>query len=305
MGIAGIKKDWSNYGNYGTGVDLVAPSEGIYSTLNSGWGLWGDGTSGSSPMVAGVAALLLSHKSDLLPSDVEKILKKSAISTYSTYDETHDGNGILSATNALYELDEPNPGIPILSITASVGNNPVLSWTSVQGATQYKIYCANSIIGRYNFNLASTTTATNWTDNSCLVQIPGTSTNYYRVTALISTNESITSNEVSCGTNISSKQAVNNSDIVYNFELKNNYPNPFNPCTNIRYSIKEKGLATLEVYDILGRRVVELVNEVKEPGDYSVMFDTNNYEGGLPSGIYIYTLRAGNYTATQKMILMK
>jgi hypothetical protein len=62
---------------------------------------------------------------------------------------------------------------------------------------------------------------------------------------------------------------------------------------------------TLTVYDILGRRVAELVNEVKEPGEYSVMFDTKNYEGGLPSGIYIYTLRAGNNTATQKMILMK
>ncbi len=85
------------------------------------------------------------------------------------------------------------------------------------------------------------------------------------------------------------------------FELAQNYPNPFNPTTEIKYSIAKNSQVTLKVFDTLGREVAELVNKVQTPGNYNVKFDGGN----LTSGVYFYTLRAGNFTATKKMILLK
>lgn len=83
--------------------------------------------------------------------------------------------------------------------------------------------------------------------------------------------------------------------------LEQNYPNPFNPTTTFEYSIKTPGLVTLKVYDILGTEVASLVNERKEPGNYSVAFNATN----LPSGIYFYTLTSGNFIDTKKLIMLK
>lgn len=85
------------------------------------------------------------------------------------------------------------------------------------------------------------------------------------------------------------------------FELEQNYPNPFNPATTIRFTIPEKSLVTLKVYDMLGREVSTLVNDVKNAGTHTVKFSAQD----LPSGMYLYTITAGNYTATKKMMLVK
>jgi hypothetical protein len=85
------------------------------------------------------------------------------------------------------------------------------------------------------------------------------------------------------------------------YSLSQNYPNPFNPVTNIRFAIPEGGLVTMKVYNLLGQEVASLVNEYKNAGTYNVDFDGVN----LTSGVYFYTINAGNYTATKKMILMK
>lgn len=80
-----------------------------------------------------------------------------------------------------------------------------------------------------------------------------------------------------------------------------NYPNPFNPATQIRYSIKEKGFVSLQVYDVLGNKVADLVNEYKPAGSYDASFDASS----LPSGIYISRIKAGNYLETKKMLFVK
>jgi endo-1,4-beta-xylanase len=85
------------------------------------------------------------------------------------------------------------------------------------------------------------------------------------------------------------------------FRLDNNYPNPFNPTTNIRYSIASTSKVTLKIFDVIGTEVKTLVNEVKSPGQYTVTFNAQ----GLASGIYFYQLNAGNFTATKKLILLK
>jgi len=85
------------------------------------------------------------------------------------------------------------------------------------------------------------------------------------------------------------------------YNLSQNYPNPFNPATVINYSIPVSGQVSLKVFDILGREVKTLVNEVKTAGRYSVHFNAQT----LASGTYFYTLRAGNFTTTKKMTLIK
>jgi endo-1,4-beta-xylanase len=87
----------------------------------------------------------------------------------------------------------------------------------------------------------------------------------------------------------------------YEFHLYNNYPNPFNPTTSIQYSIAKRTKVTLRVFDILGREVKTLVNEVKSPGQYSVTFNGQK----LSSGIYFYRLNAGTFSETKKLILSK
>lgn len=85
------------------------------------------------------------------------------------------------------------------------------------------------------------------------------------------------------------------------YSLSQNYPNPFNPSTVIKYSIPQSSLVTLKVYNILGKEVASLVNENKEAGNYTVNFSAKN----LSSGVYFYTIKAGNFTQTKKMTIIK
>jgi hypothetical protein len=83
--------------------------------------------------------------------------------------------------------------------------------------------------------------------------------------------------------------------------LAQNFPNPFNPTTNITFRIAEFGLARLEVYDVLGRVVAVLMNETKSPGSYEIRFDANGQAGG----VYLYRLTTGSFFQTRRMILVK
>ena len=85
------------------------------------------------------------------------------------------------------------------------------------------------------------------------------------------------------------------------FALEQNYPNPFNPTTGIRYQVAGVSPVKLVVYNILGQEVSTLVNEVKQPGTYTVQFDGSK----LSSGFYFYRMTAGNFTSTKSMVVLK
>jgi hypothetical protein len=95
------------------------------------------------------------------------------------------------------------------------------------------------------------------------------------------------------------------------YKLSPNYPNPFNPTTTIKYQIPEISFVTIKVYDVLGNEIATLVNEEKPAGEYNVEFSAigGSVSGGstfaLPSGIYFYQLRAGNFIETKKMVILK
>ncbi|MGE5499028.1 MAG: YCF48-related protein [Syntrophothermus sp.] len=85
------------------------------------------------------------------------------------------------------------------------------------------------------------------------------------------------------------------------FQLAQNYPNPFNPATTISYSIPKESFVELKIFDMLGREISTLVNEEQTAGEYKVQFDGSS----LPSGIYIYSIKAGEYISSRKMLLLK
>jgi hypothetical protein len=91
------------------------------------------------------------------------------------------------------------------------------------------------------------------------------------------------------------------SEIPFQFTLEQNFPNPFNPSTKIRYSVSQNSNVMIKVFDILGNEIEILVNEEKPVGTYEITW----YAANLPSGVYFYKLQAGNYFEMKKMILLK
>jgi hypothetical protein len=91
----------------------------------------------------------------------------------------------------------------------------------------------------------------------------------------------------------------NTSPLTY--DLSQNYPNPFNPSTTIKYQIPNAGNVTLKVYDILGREVTTLVDEFKNEGRYEVNFNASK----LASGVYIYSIKSNDFTASKKLLFLK
>jgi hypothetical protein len=85
------------------------------------------------------------------------------------------------------------------------------------------------------------------------------------------------------------------------FSLEENYPNPFNPSTTIRYHILEKSFVILKVYDVVGNEVAELVNAEKPIGTFEINWNAEN----LTSGVFFYKLQAGSFVESKKMMLIK
>ena len=95
---------------------------------------------------------------------------------------------------------------------------------------------------------------------------------------------------------------VTDNNIVPNkYSLSQNYPNPFNPSTKINFSIQKPGIVTLKVYNILGQQVATLVNKEMKVGTYTYNFDASR----LSSGVYFFSIKAGDFAQTKKMILLK
>lgn len=94
-----------------------------------------------------------------------------------------------------------------------------------------------------------------------------------------------------------------NKNVPHEFSLQQNYPNPFNPETSITYNIPNAAFVTLKIYDVLGKELIVLENEFKQPGYYEYVFDMHDYN--LSSGVYFYTLTANGFCATKKMLFLK
>lgn len=100
---------------------------------------------------------------------------------------------------------------------------------------------------------------------------------------------------------------ANTNTLPVDYTLNQNYPNPFNPTTNIKFSIKENSFVKLNVFDLQGRTVAEVVNDRRDGGNYNIIFDANKFN--LSSGTYFYKLEVDNnsndFSETKKMLLVK
>jgi hypothetical protein len=137
---------------------------------------------------------------------------------------------------------------------------------------------------------------TNEIPDKCFLQFlimgPTTSSDYHLNSAFLLDDVNITGTATS----------LNDMNFIpAKFSLEQNYPNPFNPSSRIKYELPENSFVTLTVYNSIGKEVISLVNGVKSAGMHEIVFDASD----LNSGVYFYTLKAGNNFQTRKMILMK
>lgn len=123
------------------------------------------------------------------------------------------------------------------------------------------------------------------------------SNNFNFVVATNSNDNSISILDLS----LINSSASDKSSNPFKYELLQNFPNPFNPNTKIKYSVPKIGFVNIKVYDVLGREITTLVNEVKPAGNYEVEFDGRN----LSSGVYFYEMQAGSFIDTKKFILIR
>lgn len=104
-----------------------------------------------------------------------------------------------------------------------------------------------------------------------------------------------------CGNGEHKVKTATQNGIPAEFLLYQNFPNPFNPTTSITFDIPKPSIVRLNVYDVGGAEVAEIVNSIFEAGRYTYQFDASNYA----SGLYFYKIEAGDYTSIKKMVLMK
>lgn len=161
-------------------------------------------------------------------------------------------------------------GTDNLLIEVCFDNSSWSSNTTVAGTTQTETVMHNHVDGSSGCSLTSTSTAST-RPNICMV---------------INTATGITQS---------------GNTIPQSYSLSQNYPNPFNPVTKINFAIPKQGLVTMRIYDILGREVKTLVNEVKSPGNYTVDFNASEFA----SGVYFYKLESNSFTDIKKMMLIK
>ncbi|MBM4159289.1 MAG: T9SS type A sorting domain-containing protein, partial [Ignavibacteria bacterium] len=92
-----------------------------------------------------------------------------------------------------------------------------------------------------------------------------------------------------------------NGQVADNYKLYQNFPNPFNTMTNVKFQMSKSGVVEIKVFDLLGREVKTLINEYKQPGTYQVSFNAE----GLTSGIYFYKMTMGDFSETKKLVFAK
>ena len=206
------------------------------------------------------------------------------------------GNGQWTTARRVKAGVQPNPPV-LLSPPNGAVNVPLypsFSWTSVPGAIAYILQVSksstfdsliyNDTVPPFGTIILQHNTSYYW--RVCAIG-QGCPSNWSAVFHFTTQNPSVI------------KQLF--SEVPVEYKLYNNYPNPFNPITKIGFQIKDSRFVTLKVFDLLGREVKVLVNEKLSLGIYEVSFDGSN----LPSGMYFYTIRSGDFTDTKRMLLIK
>jgi hypothetical protein len=234
----------------------------------------------------------------------EVLLSNYAFKSY--YVENNDNNAVLQS---YLRYDEEPPAIPQNVAVQWSGDHPVVSWSAntEPDLSSYKV--AKRVVDETGWATVTTVSenTTSWSDTNVdpAGKFDPSYTIEYKVLAVdINENSSSYSSATSITgtTNYLWKQSIedeNKENIA--FQLFSNYPNPFNPTTQINYQIPNDEFVTLKVYNSLGEEIKTLVNRYQSKGQHSVSFNASI----SPSGIYIYKLQSGEFSSTKKMLLTK
>jgi len=206
-----------------------------------------------------------------------------------------------------FEVDDVTaPSAPAnLSVSAPTLNHPKVTWThnSEIDLKNYKVY-RKIDSGSWGY-LATTTNNYYWDTAVTIIPFSNSTsgTAYYKATAIDYTdNESAYSDTDDIEIQVGGSPDFKISEIKPDeFSLAQNFPNPFNPRTNITFGIPEDKIVNLVVYNIQGEKVVTLVNQHLSAGSYTANFDGSF----LPSGVYIYKIQAGSFTQIKRMLFIK
>ena len=219
-----------------------------------------------------------------------------------------DGDGIADIT--VFQGESPDMGAYEYTIahpeefTFTIENNNItLSWNpSLDDNFQYYSVQMSTDLS-FNSDVVDY-----YTPNSYYIfnQLEYNIPYYFRVATMVGQGEwSYYSDVVTATIEFVSTDEQNN-EIPFTFALNQNYPNPFNPSTTISYAIPERNIVSLNIYDVNGAFVQNLVNENLEPGFHSVSWDGTNANGSkVSAGMYFYIIKSGNLVSTQKMIFLK
>lgn len=293
----------------------------------------GSGTSYSCPLTAGVAALVLSANKNLTPIQVRGILRFFA-SNHTSPNNVY-GWGIIDAQQSVdsaRKLDNTAPAIThvqpftnttntgTITLKARVFDNGIIRYTrSGEAPRIYYRKSTNAGVNWTSYTSANFTSAA--TLDTFYFQITGsalgTRVEYYFAAQDIALPNAFCTTLPAGGSGINPPGStapatrfmynVSNSTIVVNnetpaeYKLFENYPNPFNPTTKIKFELKDTKNVTLKVFDIMGKLVTTLVNQKLQAGEYSIDFDGKN----LSSGLYIYRIEAGDFKDSKRMMLIK
>ena len=225
-------------------------------------------------------------------------------------------SGLTPSTNYYYRIRASNSGgtspnsntisvITALAAPVAIAATNITqsgftaNWNAETNVTNYWLDVStdstfSSFIANYNNKDAGN--ATSMTVTSLSPNI----TYYYRVSASNNNGSSPYSNTITVTTTLTGVDEIL-SGLPSKYDVYQNYPNPFNPSTVIKYEVPQNSFVNINVYDILGNKISTLVNQEKPAGRYELKFDASN----LPSGIYFYIIRAGSFSQTKKMMLMK
>ena len=219
-----------------------------------------------------------------------------------------DGDGIADIT--VFQGESPDMGAYEYTIahpeefTFTIENNSItLSWNpSLDDNFQYYSVQMSTDLSFNSEVVEYFTPDSYYTFNQLEYNIPY----YFRVATMVGQGEwSYFSDVVTATIEFVSTDKKNNN-IPFTFVLNQNYPNPFNPSTSISYTIPERNIVSLNIYDVNGSFVQNLVDENLEPGFHSVSWDGTNANGSkVSAGMYFYTIKSGNLVSTQKMIFLK
>ncbi len=313
--------------------DLDAMGSGNYvaSTGTTSSYSTGSGTSYSCPLTAGVCALVLSANRNLTHMQVIGIMKKMA-SNYSSPNNVY-GWGIINAKTSVdsaRKLDYQAPVIVhtqpfttttntgVITMKAKITDNGIIRYTRTGEAP--RLYYRTKV-GSGNWSAYTGVTQTSMNRDTFYFAIPGnalgTTVQYYFAAQDIALPSPLAVTLPAGGGGINppgynapsapfqytvgTPSSISGNEIPVEYKLFDNYPNPFNPSTTIKFSVKENNFVTLKIYDISGKEVMKLVNQPLTAGTYEIKWDAANFS----SGIYFCSIQAGSFKDVKRMTLIK